>query len=186
MDVTIKLRFEDRDKVFAENLTAIKQEMAARGLLKSGGSVKRGHESLVTEFIENRKIIVKTFGEHLAITKPHKIDQALIDKAFEILIERKKFLEIYYQEHMKVVISSLKNQNMISPYTTLNEQLELNKREMEIELARESESYLNSKGSTLFERVKNQFLDRPIVVIIIIVITAVTTALTFFKLVGLI
>jgi len=154
LDETLKLRFKDRDKAFAENLTAIKHEMAARGLFKSGASVKRGHESLVSEFIESRKTIVKTFGEHLTITNPNKIDQTLKDKVYEILIERKDFLEKYYQGHMKVVISSLKNQQMIAPYTTLDEQLELNKKEMEIELARESESYLNSKGSTLYERVK--------------------------------
>lgn len=185
LEETIQLRFKESDKKFTEKLTAIKQEMAARGLLKSGGSVKRGHEALVGEFIESRITIVNAFTEHLAITKPNKIAQSLINKAFDILIERKEFLEKYYQEQMKVVISSLQNQKMIAPYTTLNEQLALNKKELEIELAKASDSYMNSKGSTLFERVKNQFLDRPIVVIVIIVITVVTTTLTFLKLVGI-
>jgi hypothetical protein len=54
-----------------------------------------------------------------------------------------------------------------------------------IKLTEAIEDYQNSLGSTLFERVKNQFLNRPLIVICAITISAVTVILIFLKLIGL-
>lgn len=184
MEEIIQLRFTERNREFIKKLTAIKNEMAARGLLRSGNTVTQGHDALVNEFVESKTIIVNTFSEYLSLTKPNKADEKLIDIAFKILDERKLSLENLYKEQMKPIFSTLSNKKMPESYFTLDEKLALNKKELEIELAKASDLYINSKGKTLYERVKNQFLDRPIIVIIIIVITAVTTILTFLKLIG--
>ncbi len=184
MEEILRLRFAEQDKAFTDHLTSIKNKMAARGLLHSGGTVKNGHEALVNELVVSRKAIVTTVAESLAVTKPNRIDNALSDKAIEWLRQRKGFLERYYLEQMKVVVSRLQNKKMLEPYLNLSNVIELNEKELEIELAQAVENYLSSRGTTLFERIKNQFLDKPLVVIFVITIAAVTTVLGFLSLIG--
>lgn len=186
MEEILKLRFSDRDKAFTEKLLSIKNEMNARGKFHSGETVKRGHDALVDELTESRKTIVTTISESLRVNKPNKINRKLQDKAVEWLRERKDFLERYYLEQMKVIVSSLQNKTMLAPYLNLSDVIELNEKELEVELAQEIENYQNSRGATLFERIKNQFLDRPLVVITVITIAVVTTILTFFRLLSVI
>ena len=50
MEKLIQLRFLERDRTFAETLTCVKNDMSARGLLRSSYAVKAGHEELVNEF----------------------------------------------------------------------------------------------------------------------------------------
>lgn len=47
MDEILRLRFQECDKAFEEELTTIKQNMATRGMLNSGNTVKSGHEALL-------------------------------------------------------------------------------------------------------------------------------------------
>ena len=186
MDEILKLRFSKRDKAFTEKLLSIKNEMNARGKFHSGETVKRGHDALVDELTESRKTIVTTISESLRVNKPNKISRKLQDNAVGWLRGMKDFLERYYLEQMKVIVSSLQNKTMLAPYLNLSDVIELNEKELEVELAQEIENYKNSRGVTLYERIKNQFLDRPLVVVAIITVAAVTTILTFLRLLGVI
>ena len=184
MEEVLQLRFSERDKAFTEALLTIKNEMNARGLLRSGNTVKAGHDALLKELVESRQLIVDTIYESLTITKPSKVDKKLTDIAKESLNKRKEFLESYYQDQMKVVISSLQNKAMHAAYTTLDEAMPLNIKELEIDLAQAYEKYISSRGATLYQRVINQFLDRPLVVIAIITISAVGTIMGFLAVLG--
>jgi hypothetical protein len=184
MEEVLKLRFSERDKAFTETLLTIKNEMNARGLLKSGNTVKAGHVALLDELVESRRLIVDTVYESLSLSKPNKVDVSLTETAKAFLRERKNFLESYYQEQMKVVISSLQNKHMHEQYTTLSEAMPLNEKELEIELSLVYKKYINSLGATLYERVVNQFLDRSLVVIAVIMISAVGTIMAFLALLG--
>src|SRR3972149_1407926 len=116
MKEILKLRFSKRDKAFTEKLLSIKNEMNARGKFHSGETVKRGHDALVDELTESRKTIVTTISESLRVNKPNKISRKLQDNAVGWLRGRKDFLERYYLEQMKVIVSSLQNKTMLVPY----------------------------------------------------------------------
>lgn len=184
MEDVLRLRFSDRDKVLAQNLTALKNEMNARGMFRSGETVKRGHDILAQELVESRKVIVKTIREHITITKPTRVGAELPDNAKGWLSNRKDSLENQYHSHMQPIISSLSNKPMISSYLTLDESISLNRKELEIEVANEIESYIMSCGGTLYERIKNQFLNRPLVVIGVITFASITAILSFLRLLG--
>lgn len=185
MDEILKLRFEARDKNFMTALTGVQQSMAARGLLGSGETVKQGYKALEAEYVGSRETIASAIGEQLRIDRPNKIDPTLQTKAKEILHSRKEFLESYYKQHTKAVLSHLKNEKMFEEYATLNEVLELHDAELERSLSEEFARYLDSRGATLLERVKNQFFDRPLVVIAVITISAVVAILAFLELFGI-
>lgn len=158
--------------------------MNARGMFHSGQTIKRGHDALVKELVESRGTILTTISENLRITKPNKIDPGLTEKAVEWLRNRKEFLEAYYLEQMNAVVSSLQNKKMLDPYLNLSGAIELNEHELRVELAQEIENYISSRGATLYDRIKNQFLDRPLIVIGVITIVAVTAILAFLNLLG--
>jgi len=185
MQEILRLRFLDRDKAFAETLTSIKNEMNARGILHSAQTVKRAHEALVNELVESRGTILTTVLETINITKPIKIDKKVTENAVERLRKRKEFLERYFNEQMKVVVSSLQNKKMLEPYLNLSNAIELNEHELRVEVAQEIEKYVSSRGATLYDRIKNQFLDRQFVVVSVITIAAVTVILTFLSLLGI-
>lgn len=184
MQEILKLRFLDRDKAFTEVLNSIKNEMSARGLFHSGGTVKRGHDALINELVNSRGTILVTISENLKVTKPNKVDATVTENAVEWLKKRKDFLEKYYLEQMKAVVSSLQNRAMLESYLNLSDAIELNEHELRVELAQEIENYISSRGATLYDRIKNQFLDRPLVVIGVITFAAVTAILTFLSLLG--
>jgi hypothetical protein len=185
MHELLKLRFSERDKKFSDTLRALINDLNRRGLLHSGESIKRGHEALIIEFKESRKLIVATFLDTLKTGKQYSIDTSIGNEAIKILHDRKKFLENFYLEKMKVILSGLSNKTMFSPYLNLKNEIALNEKELIVELNQAIENYQNSLGSTLFERVKNQFLNRPLIVICVITISAVTTIMVFLKLIGL-
>ena len=183
MQEILRLRFIDRDKAFTQTLTSIKNEMNARGMLHSGAAVKRGHDELVKELVESRRTILATISENINISRPNKVDKTLTDNAVEWLKNRKLFLENVYLEQMSVIVASLQNMKMLEPYMNLSAEIELNEHELRRELAQEIQRYINSRGTTLYDRIKNQFLDRPLVVIAVITIAAVTAILSFLALV---
>lgn len=179
----LRLRFVDRDKAFAQTLTSIKNEMNARGMFHSGATVKRGHDALAKELAESRRTILTTISEDINISRPNKVDKTLTDNAVNWLINRKLFLESFYREQMNVIVASLQNGKALEPYMNLSAEIELNEHELRRELAQEMQRYFQSRGTTLYERIKNQFLDRPLVVIAVISIATVTTILSFLALV---
>ena len=179
MQEILRLRFIDRDKAFTQTLTSIKNEINARGMFHSGATVKRGHDELVKELAESRRTILTTVSENLNISRPNKVDETLTDNAVEWLKNRKHFLESFYLEQMNVIVASLQNKKMLEPYLNLSKEIELNENELRRELAQEIQRYINSRGATLYDRIKNQFLDRPLIVIAIITIAAVTAILSF-------
>ena len=183
MQEILRLRFIERDKVFTQALTSIKNEMNARGMFPSGATVKRGHDELVKELAESRRTILATISENINISRPNKVDRTLTDNAVEWLKNRKLFLESFYLEQMNVIVASLQNKKMLEPYMNLSAEIELNEHELRRELAQEIQSYINSRGTTLYDRIKNQFLDRPLVVIAVITIATVTAILSFLALV---
>jgi len=182
MQEILRLRFLDRDKAFAEILTSLKQDMNAREIFPSTQTVKRGHDALLHELVESRGTILTTISEYLTITNPNKIEATVTENAVEWLRNKKEFLESYYLEQMRAVVSSLQNRKMLDPYLSLSDAIELNEYELRVELAQEIEKYISSCGATLYDRTKNQFLDRPLVVIVMITIAAVTFVLTFLGL----
>lgn len=179
----LRLRFVDRDKAFAQTLTSIKNEMNARGMFHSGATVKRGHDALAKELAESRRTILTTISEDINISRPNKVDKTLTDNAVNWLKNRKLFLESFYLEQMNVIVASLQNGKALEPYMNLSAEIELNEHELRRELAQEMQRYFQSRGTTLYERIKNQFLDRPLVVIAVISIATVTTILSFLALV---
>lgn len=183
MQEILRLRFIDRDKAFTQTLTSIKNEMNARGMFHSGATVKRGHDELVKELAESRRTILATISENINISRPNKVDETLTDNAVEWLKNRKLFLESFYLEQMNVIVASLQNKKMLEPYMNLSAEIELNEHELRRELAQEIQRYINSRGTTLYDRIKNQFLDRPLVVIAVITIATVTAILSFLALV---
>lgn len=185
MDETLILRFENRNSAFVNSLTSIKNEMNARGLLKSGAAIKKGHRALVDELVGSRLTLVNTFKDYLFLEKPAKVNQVLIQSSVKHLKERKITIEGIYTQNMRVVTDSLNNQSMLAPYISLDEVFPLNLKELKIDIERASADYLSSKGNTLYERVRNQFLDKPMIVIALITMTAVSTLLIFLKLIGI-
>ena len=183
MQEILKLRFIDRDKAFAQTLTSIKNEMNARGMFHSGATVKRGHDALVKELMERRKTILATICEAIIISRPNKVDRTLTDNAVNWLKKRKLFLESFYFEQMHVIVACLQNAKALEPHMNLSAEIELNEHELRRELAQALQRYFQSRGTTLYDRIKNQFLDRPLVVITLISIAAVTTILSFLALV---
>lgn len=179
----LRLRFVDRDKAFAQTLTSIKNEMNARGMFHSGATVKRGHDALAKELAESRRTILATISEDINISRPNKVDKTLTDNAVNWLKNRKLFLESFYLEQMNVIVASLQNGKALEPYMNLSAEIELNEHELRRELAQEMQRYFQSRGTTLYDRIKNQFLDRPLVVIAVISIATVTTILSFLALV---
>ncbi len=145
--------------------------------------MKRGHDELVKELAESRRTILATISENINISRPNKVDKALTDNAVEWLKKRKLFLESFYLEQMNVIVASLQNKKMLEPYMNLSAEIELNEHELRRELAQEIQRYINSRGTTLYDRIKNQFLDRPLVVIAVITIATVTAILSFLALV---
>lgn len=182
MDEILRLRFRERDKAFEEELTAIKQNMAARGLLYSGNTVKSGHDALVAEYTGSRKAIVTAVAENLRITKPNKVDPDISEDALRRLEERKRFLEQFYMEKMKPIEATLQNKKSLEPYTNLNDVAELNEHELRAEITQVVTDFINSQGETFYHRVKNQFLNRPLVVIGVIAFSVVLAVLTFVSL----
>lgn len=179
----LKLRLIDRDKAFAQTLTSIKNEMSARGMLYSGATVRRGHDALAKELAESRKTILATISEDINIARPNKVDKTMMDNAIEWLRNRKLFLESFYLEQMNAIVASLQNTRALEPYMSLSAEIELNEHELRRELTQEMQRYLDSRGATLYDRIRNQFLDRPLVVIAVITIATVTAILSFLALV---
>lgn len=175
----LRLRFIDRDKAFVQTLNSIKAQMNARGLFHSGATIKHAHDALRTELAESRKTILLTISEDLNIARPSAVDKSLGDNAVECLNERRVFLESLYLENMRAVFASLKNIESLKPYMGLSSEVELNDHELRRELAQEIQRYLHSRGATLYERLKNQFFDRPLVVVAVIAMAAVTAILAF-------
>lgn len=179
----LRLRFIDRDRAFAQTLTSIKNEMNARGMFHSGATVKRGHAALVKELVESRRTILTTISEDINISRPNKVDKALTENAVNWLKSRKLFLESFYLEQMNVIVAPLQNTKALEPHMNLSAEIELNEHELRRELAQEMQRYFQSRGTTLYDRIKNQFFDRPLVVITVISIATVTTILSFLALV---
>lgn len=179
----LRLRFVDRDKAFAQTLTSIKNEMNARGMLRSGAAVKRGHDALVKELVESRQTILATISEDLNISRPSKVEEMLTDNAAEWLKSRRLFLESFYLEQMNVIVESLENKKMLEPYKNLAAEIELNEQELRREIAQEIRRYLDSRGATVYDRIKNQFLDRPLVVIGVITIAVVSAIFSLMTLI---
>ncbi len=175
----LRLRFDARNGAFQDELTAIKSEMAARGVLNSGTTIKRGHEALVAEFEVSRETIVTTYTENLYFNKPRKVPGDLIDQAISTLNERRDFLNRFYIENMAPVRNSLQNRAALEPYSNLASVSELNQNELKIRLGREIDEYISSRGETLFHRVKNEFLNRPLIVLRVITFSVVLAILTF-------
>lgn len=157
--------------------------MNARGMFHSGATVKRGHDALVKELAESRRTILATIAEDINISRPNKVDKTLTENAVNWLKNRKLFLEGFYLEHMSVIVASLQNRKALESYMNLSAEIELNEHELRRELAQEMQRYFQSRGTTLYDRIKNQFLDRPLVVIAVISIATVTTILSFLALV---
>jgi hypothetical protein len=185
MQELIRLRFLERDRAFAQTLKTLKNEMSAQGTLYSGQTIKRGHDALARELVESRATILTTILENLKITKPRKIDPELTETAVEWLRNRKESLEGQYLDQMKAVVSRLQNTKMLAPYLSLSDALELSEHELRVELAQELGNYMTSRGATLYDRMKNEFLDRPLIVIGLIAVAAASSIIAFLKLLGI-
>jgi len=179
MQDILRLRFQERDTAFEQSLTTVKQEMSARGLLYSSNTIQRGHEELVAEFIGSRGIIVATYSANLKIDKPNRVSETMIKEAVAHLDIRRDFLERFYQEKMAPITKSLQNKKMLEPYMNLGDVIELNNQELRVEMAEVMDEYVTSQGRTLYHRLRNQFLNRPIIAFGAIVIVTVVLILTF-------
>lgn len=145
--------------------------------------MKRGYDALVKELAESRGTIRTTISEEINISRLNKIDKTLLENAVGQLKSRKLFLDNFYLEQMNVVVASLENRKALEPYMNLSAEIELNEHELRREVAQDIQRYLYSRGTTLYDRIKNQFLDRPLIVISVISIATVTVVLSFFALI---
>ncbi|MDO9319859.1 MAG: hypothetical protein Q7V56_16920 [Gammaproteobacteria bacterium] len=178
MNDILVLRFQARDTAFELQLKSIKQDAAARNSF-GGNMILKGHEALVAELVESRKLIANTLFENLQITHPKKVSSAITEVAVAQLRERQKFLERFYLEKMNPVLKGLQNKKALEPHLDLSSVIDLNEQELRVELARKINEYIHSQGETLYHRIRNQFLNRPLVVIGVIVFATTMAVLAF-------
>lgn len=178
MNEILALRFQARDTAFELQLTSIKQDAAARNSF-GGNMIVKGHEALVAELVESRKLIANTLFENLQITHPKKISSTIADDAVAQLRDRQVFLERFYLEKMDPVLKGLQNKKRLEPHLNLSSVIDLNEQELRVELAHKINEYVHSQGETLYHRILNQFLNRPLVVIGVIVFATTMAILAF-------
>ena len=175
----LKLKFKDMDSKFMEAITVLHGEMNAKGMLLSGNTIKKGHNLLIEELRKNVIAINEAFSERLIGEKSRNVASYFEDSAINILEERKPLLEGVYLQRMKVVLDSLQNKKMISEYLSLESVYELHKSELSVLMKTTIHEHEQSLGKTLLERVKNDFQNRPLVVIGVVTVAAVSAILAF-------
>jgi hypothetical protein len=89
-----------------------------------------------------------------------------------------------YIENMKAVLQTSEDKIRFAEYFSLDRVFDSQLLELSIAVSKIEQEYQNSLGKNLLERVKNEFNNRPLVVVAVITIAAVSTVLTFLKIIG--
>jgi hypothetical protein len=177
----IDLRFLAQNKLFLTKLETLKRTQNLNGALNSGNTIALGYDELVFEFKKSSETILNSLQD--VIVGRTDIDAAEEFKALALitLSHRKKELEDTYQKSMSLVISGFGDSESLKPYFNLESVFELTNIELEVSVAKLRQKYKDSLGKNYLEVIKNQFLNRPLVVIAVIIISAVTAILSFIK-----
>ena len=180
------LRWKERDKLLIQAFLGVNQEMSGRGMLISSETIKKYHKVLLAEFELNRNLISKTIID--VFQKKHSsIDRKKTEiYAQKIFRDRKDKLELMLKSKAENILSGLLNSAMTAPFTNLDDAFPLAQKELSIELSSAMGVYEKSLGNTLAERIRNRFMNNPILVVVVLSITGATFIVAFLKLLGLI
>jgi hypothetical protein len=185
-EVIIKSRLQNRDKEFANSVNALLRNEAAKsgGVALSGNIVGGGYNLLVDELRINVEIICDGLKDSLVGTFSRNATNNFDVIAKSILANRKNELETLYIENMKAVLRTSEDKIRFAEYFSLDKVFDSQLLELSIAVSKIEQEYQNSLGKNLLERVKNEFNNRPLVVVAVITIAAVITVLTFLKIIG--
>ena len=140
-------------------------EMNGRGMLQSSIAVKSLHDIFADEFLASRQTIVSTVADSLR-TGTVRLDRDDLEVwALTQLRQRQVFLDGYFRERGQASIGSLQNQAMNAPFMNVAQYLDHASQELRIEIKAAIDTYENSLGATLYDRVLNKFKNHPVVVI---------------------
>jgi hypothetical protein len=185
-EILIKSRLQSRDKEFANSVNALLRNEAARsgGVALSGNIIGGGYNLLVDELKLNVELICGGFKDSLVGTFSRNATNNFDVMAKSILVNRKNELETLYIENMKAVLQTSEDKIRFAEYFSLDRVFDSQLLELSIAVSKIEQEYQNSLGKNLLERVKNEFNNRPLVVVAVITIAAVSTVLTFLKIIG--
>lgn len=185
-EVLIKSRLQNRDKEFASSVQALLRREAAKsgGVGLSGNIIAGGYRLLVGELKINVEIICEGLKDSLVGTFSRNATNNFDVIAKDILVGRKKELEVLYQESMRAVLRTSEDKTRFEEYFSLDSVFDIQLKELSIAVSKVEQEYQSSLGKNLLERVNNEFKNRPLVVVAVITIAAVSTVLTFVKIVG--
>jgi hypothetical protein len=96
------------------------------------------------------------------------------------LIRRKEEIEGLFLANANHIVSGLQGTNMLKPYTSLNNSIDLYIEEMRVGISTSHQLYLKENGGNLFSLLKNRFLNRYVVAFAIVVIGAIIAIASFW------
>lgn len=176
-----RLRFDERNNAFRRNITAIKQNANSRGLLNSSITIAEAHKALEQEFRECAQVIEASVMDIVQQTEWREIKkEEILSASKEILVARKEELEHIYLADIRSIRDSLANSSIIEGSLALNENLPLLREELILSLGNSIDLYVSDSTRNIFNKTKNRFFNRRIVVVSTIVIL-VTIALANFS-----
>lgn len=181
----ITLRFEERNEKFSIIIETIKRSQSSKQMLFSGNTVKLGYDALVSELKGSAETILMSFSDILVGITNLNATKNFPELAQSILSKRKTEIESIYSSLTSRIFSALANKEGLQPYFSLALVFEQQSKELDISVRKLINEYEKSLGKTLLERVKNQFLNRPLVVIFLVTVSAITTIMGFLTLIGM-
>ena len=182
----IKLRLQERDKEFSNLVRAFLRDEAGKGggVGLSGNIIAGGYNILVEELKLNVEIICAGFKDSLVGSLSRNATKNYDERSESILVRRKEKLEELYKEGMNSVLLTAKKETVFEEYFRLDEVFELQLKELSISISKIDQEYQNALGKTLLDRVKNEFKNRPFVVVSVVTMLSVSTFFVFLKAIG--
>lgn len=180
------LRWEDRDRVLAQELLRVKEEMNARGLLHSSMTIQGAHKVMAKEFESDRRLISDTIIDFVGKTQRVTSISVFQDIAQTELASRKYALESQFASGFKNILSGWQNSSMVAPFVNLNKIFPLAQKELSIELKNAVSAYNSTFGSNLTDQLRNRFLNHPIIAVAILSFAGASFILGLSKMLGLV
>lgn len=133
-------------------------------------AVQALHETFSEEFYDSRHEIVTTVVDSLRSGSASFDRKSLTNWAHQKLEERQRWLDRYFKERARVSMSGRESHKLIEPFTNVAQYFEHASKEMDVELSIAFDEFEKSHGATLYDRVLNNFKNRPVVVISAVVV----------------
>lgn len=175
----LRLRFDERNRQTIERLTAVKQQLNARGLLSSSETIRQMHGVAETELKESAPVIVETVIDLLIKSNALRHEKDLRALCSDAFSKRKAEVEALYLAQAHHIQQGLANKAIIQPYVSLDQCYTLLREEITLFFSSAFDKHSRDRGGNLAHVLRNRFLNHPVIAWAAVVVATIIVVAGF-------